>query len=99
MNALQNIDVRVTRRFAASSERVFDAWLNPEKARRFLFATESGQMTQVEIDARVGARLLLSTGGTEKRLSIPANIWKSTGPNFWSSPSPWESTLPVKAGK
>ncbi len=54
MNAEQNIDMRVTRQFAATAERVFDAWLNPEKARRFLFATESGQMTRVEIDPCVG---------------------------------------------
>lgn len=54
MNAEQNIDVRVTRRFAASPARVFDAWLNPEKARRFLFVTESGEMVRVEIDPRPG---------------------------------------------
>jgi uncharacterized protein YndB with AHSA1/START domain len=54
MNAEPNVNVRVTRRFAAAPERVFDAWLEPEKARRFLFATESGQMTRVEINARVG---------------------------------------------
>jgi len=52
-------DVRVTRRFAASPGQVFEAWLNPEKARRFLFATESGQMTRVEIDARVGGAFTL----------------------------------------
>ncbi|MCI0405526.1 MAG: SRPBCC domain-containing protein [candidate division Zixibacteria bacterium] len=54
MNLKPNVNVSVARRFAASPERVFDAWLNPEKARRFLFATESGQMTRVEIDARGG---------------------------------------------
>jgi uncharacterized protein YndB with AHSA1/START domain len=46
--------LRVTRRFGASAERVFDAWLDPEKARHFLFATPAGQMHVVEIDARVG---------------------------------------------
>ncbi|MCI0330094.1 MAG: SRPBCC domain-containing protein [candidate division Zixibacteria bacterium] len=54
MNAEQNIDVRVTRRFAAAPKPVFDAWLNPEKARQFLFATESGEIIRAEIDARVG---------------------------------------------
>lgn len=50
----QPIVVRVTRRFEASPERVFDAWLDAEKARKFLFATSKGQMVRAEVDARVG---------------------------------------------
>jgi uncharacterized protein YndB with AHSA1/START domain len=47
-------DVRVTRKFKASPERVFDAWLDPRIARRWLFATASRPITRVTIDARVG---------------------------------------------
>jgi uncharacterized protein YndB with AHSA1/START domain len=51
--------LQVTRSFATSPERVFDAWLNPAIARRFLFATPTGEMVRVDIDARVGGKFLI----------------------------------------
>jgi uncharacterized protein YndB with AHSA1/START domain len=58
MSAEPPILLRVTRRFAAPPERVFDAWLNPDTARRFFFATAAGQMVRAEIDPRVGGRFV-----------------------------------------
>ena len=46
--------VRVTHRYDAAPERVFDAWLDPELAGRFLFTTPTGQMIKAEIDPKVG---------------------------------------------
>jgi uncharacterized protein YndB with AHSA1/START domain len=45
--------IRVTRRFSARSDHVFNAWLDPGIAGRWLFATASRPMAHVEIDARV----------------------------------------------
>jgi uncharacterized protein YndB with AHSA1/START domain len=46
--------VRVTHRYSASAERVFDAWLTPAQASRFLFRTRTGNVMQCEISPEVG---------------------------------------------
>jgi uncharacterized protein YndB with AHSA1/START domain len=51
--------VRVSHRFSASPERVFDAWLDPAKACRWLFTIPTGQNVRTEIDARVGGRFTI----------------------------------------
>ncbi len=55
--------VVVTQAFSAPPERVFDAFLDPKIARRFLFATATGDMITAQIDARVGGRFTF----TERR--------------------------------
>jgi uncharacterized protein YndB with AHSA1/START domain len=54
MDASPHIEVCVTQRFSASAERVFDAWLDPKRAGKWLFATAACPMSRVKIDARVG---------------------------------------------
>lgn len=46
--------VRVAHRYNAPAERVFDAWLTPSQASRFLFATRTGNVMQCEINPVVG---------------------------------------------
>ncbi|MFY9609140.1 MAG: SRPBCC domain-containing protein [Blastocatellia bacterium] len=53
--------LQITRRFDASPERVFDAWLDPDTARKWLFVTPTfAEDRRVEIDARVGGSYLLT---------------------------------------
>lgn len=59
----------ITRSFDAAPERVFDAWIDPDKAVRFLFATPGGEMQKVAIDARVGGEFVV----VERRNGVDAH--------------------------
>lgn len=48
--------VEISRRFEVPPEVLFDAWLDPESVRHWLFATPGGVMERVEIEPRVGGR-------------------------------------------
>jgi uncharacterized protein YndB with AHSA1/START domain len=49
-----HVVVRVSHRYCASAERVFDAWLTPGQASRFLFRTRTGNVMQCVITPKVG---------------------------------------------
>ena len=46
--------IRVTHRYSAPADRVFDAWLIPGQASRFLFRTRTGNVMRCEITPEVG---------------------------------------------
>jgi uncharacterized protein YndB with AHSA1/START domain len=50
----ETVTVTLERRIAATPEKVFDAWLDPQSLGKWLFATGSGAMERVEVDPRVG---------------------------------------------
>lgn len=79
---------KVTHRFSASPERVYDAWLDPAMLRAWMSAAlkqmgKTGEMKRVEVDARVGGKYFFSdlreTGeakhwGTYRVLDRPRKI-------------------------
>jgi uncharacterized protein YndB with AHSA1/START domain len=51
---------RVSHRFAAPAERVYDAFLDVSDARRFLYASPAGRIVRAELDPRVGGTYVLT---------------------------------------
>jgi uncharacterized protein YndB with AHSA1/START domain len=56
MNDAATVDVRVVRHFAASAERVFDAWLTPRLLGQWMFgpSVREEKILRLDIDPRVG---------------------------------------------
>lgn len=51
---LRAASVRVSRQIRAAPERIFDAWLNADDVRAFLFPGRTADAIDLQIDARVG---------------------------------------------
>lgn len=70
------IEARVSHQFRAPAGQVYDDWLDPAKARRWMAAALqtmglAGDMKQIEIDARVGGKFLF----TDQRGEVEARHW------------------------
>lgn len=59
MIGCNTIRLNVAHTFNASPCAVFDAWLNPDIAKRFLFASDEGRVIRAEIDPRIGGHFLV----------------------------------------
>src|SRR5262245_58929163 len=59
------IQAKITHQFAAIAERVYDAWLDPDKVPLWMSAALrslglAGDIRRVEVDARVGGKFFFS---------------------------------------
>ena len=90
------VAVEVSRRIAASPERVFDAWLDPDGLGRWLFATPDGVMERVEVDPRVGGRFevderrgdeVAKHWGTYVEIDRPRRLAFDFGTSFEATPT------------
>jgi uncharacterized protein YndB with AHSA1/START domain len=48
--------LRIVRRFDAAPERVFDAWIDPGRAGRWLFTSPTSERHSTDLDVRVGGK-------------------------------------------
>lgn len=48
--------IEIVRRFDVSPERLFDAWIDPMTAQRWLFTAPTSERNATELDPRVGGR-------------------------------------------
>lgn len=70
IKAQRNIAIRIKNRYVAAPGCIFDAWLDPEVAGSWLFATASQPMVQVEIDARVGGSFRFANQQLEETIEF-----------------------------
>jgi uncharacterized protein YndB with AHSA1/START domain len=66
MTAASDRVLRISRRFEAAPERVFDAWVNPDTVRRWLFKTPADEQYDAQLDVRVGGAWSI----TARRLGV-----------------------------
>ena len=59
MDKKQTDYVTVIHHYDFSSEVVFDAFLNPKKAEKFMFRTPTGEIVKAEIDPKVGGQYVI----------------------------------------
>lgn len=85
-------EVRVTRTFKASAERVFDAWIEPDMIQRFIVGmnVREEELVHIKVDARVGgtfsflvrrAGALLDHAGTYREVDRPHRLVFTWGVN------------------
>ena len=55
----ETFSISAERRFTVPADKVFDAWVDPVLAARWLFATPNGTMIKSEIDAQAGGEFCL----------------------------------------
>ncbi len=87
------VRVTVERHFDATPEQVFDAWLNTDVARRWLFTSPDGATDHVEIDARVGGSFVFVDKRDGKPVEHQGTFLEIDRPHrlvfrFWTAEQP-----------
>jgi uncharacterized protein YndB with AHSA1/START domain len=92
--------LRVSRRFGATRERVFDAWTNPEVLRRWWAAMPGWTTPSAEVDLREGGRYRLSMRDSESGAvhTVVGEYTEVRRPERLAYTWTWEGEPPEMAG-
>jgi uncharacterized protein YndB with AHSA1/START domain len=60
MTTDKRITVSVTHDFIGHPEEIFDAFLDPAQAAKFMFVTDTGKIVRCDVDARVGGKFVIT---------------------------------------
>ena len=87
------VRVTIERRFDAAPEEVFDAWLDPDVARRWLFTSPDSAISRVEIDASVGGSFVFVDQRDGKPIEHQGTYLEIDRPHrlvfrFWTAEKP-----------
>ncbi len=73
------LTLRVSRRFAASRERVFAAWTDPASMRQW-FAPKGMTIPELEMDVRVGGTYRMAMQGADGDPSVAVGTFREINP-------------------
>jgi uncharacterized protein YndB with AHSA1/START domain len=87
--------LHLERSFAATPERVFDAWTNPAVLRRWWAAQPQQQTTVADVDLRVGGRYRLAMSGPEGEFTVSGRFEAIEPPDRLVYTWAWEGMPPM----
>lgn len=90
-------ELRLERTFAATPERVFDAWTRPEVLRRWWAAAVDGETPRADVDLRVGGayRLTMRDPGKEMEFTVAGEFTEIDAPHRLVYTWAWEDMAPM----
>ena len=96
----QEVVLRLSRRFAASRERVFDAWTNPDVLRRWWAAQPDWDTPVADVDLREGGayRLSMRDTGTGQMHTLVGEYREVRRPERLAYTWTWESNEEAMRG-
>ncbi len=85
--------LRITRTYAATPEKVFNAWINSQALTRWFAPSDDFQTSEVAVDARVGGRYRIVMRAPDGEMHRVGGVYREFTPSrklvfTWA----WEST-------